>query len=202
MIKKRAFTMAEAVIVMAIAGIFAVLSMSVVRNLMDPQKKEQPMYKKAYYTTEKIIEMLINSNDLYPTGNFMDGRDVIIDGTTYPGTHPLNKFCAAFKSMLNNAEEIDDYNLMGGCSLIDNNGFVWEIFGNAPSPSFFQVYLYDTEKNYRLDEDEMDGYLALLRIHPNGRIQFSNTEVCNNIDNADLRRCKMIRYLRTQNYIK
>lgn len=66
---KKAFTLAESLITMAIIGIIMALSIpAVIQSTNDTA----PLFKKAYGTVEEITNELVNDVSLYPTGELSD----------------------------------------------------------------------------------------------------------------------------------
>jgi prepilin-type N-terminal cleavage/methylation domain-containing protein len=63
---KKGFTLAETLITMAIIGIIMALSIpAVIQNTNDTQ----PLFKKAFNTTEEVVSDLVNDSFLYPSGD-------------------------------------------------------------------------------------------------------------------------------------
>ena len=66
---KKAFTLAEALVTMAIIGIVMALSIpAVIQSTNDTR----PLFKKAYNTVETVVNELINDVSLYPSGDLSD----------------------------------------------------------------------------------------------------------------------------------
>ena len=81
---KKAFTLAEALVTMAIIGIVMALSIpAVIQSTNDTR----PLFKKAYYTVETVVNELINDTSLYPSGDLSDPAS--------------GSFCENFLSRLN-----------------------------------------------------------------------------------------------------
>ena len=63
---KKAFTLAEALVTMAIIGIVMALSIpAVIQSTNDTR----PLFKKAYSTVETVVNELVNDTSLYPSGD-------------------------------------------------------------------------------------------------------------------------------------
>ena len=78
---KKGFTLAEALITMAIIGIIMTLSIPAVIQSTNDTK---PLFKKAFSTVEDIVNELINDVSIFPTGQFTN-----------------NSFCNNFFTKLN-----------------------------------------------------------------------------------------------------
>ena len=104
---KKAFTLTEVLIAMAVLGIIVSASVPVILG-MSPNKNAI-MLKKAYYTTETIVNSLINDPELYnPEEGFNDTSQVNVNGVNAVG--PI-KFRCLFASKLNinpSPEDNDD----------------------------------------------------------------------------------------------
>lgn len=66
-ITKKAFTMAEVLMVLAVLGIIAAILIPAIATLKPDQNRV--MFKKAYYLTERLIAEIINDEELYTTGS-------------------------------------------------------------------------------------------------------------------------------------
>jgi len=140
---KKAFTLAEVLVTMAILGVLIGLTTRALNDVRPNQ--EMIMYKKAYYTTSRIVSELVNDDDLYPenmddlvhdglanttieaqTGN----GEAIYKGQRYSGP---GKFCRLFAAKLNinlnacNART----NINNGGNFTTPDGMVWSMPASA-----------------------------------------------------------------------
>ena len=70
-ITKKAFTMAEVLMVLAVLGIIAAILIPSIAAMKPDQNRV--MFKKAYYLTERLISEIVNDEELYTSG---DGSEV------------------------------------------------------------------------------------------------------------------------------
>ena len=108
---KNAFTLAEVLVTMTILGVLIALTTRALSDVKPNQ--EMIMFKKAYYTTSRVVSELVNDEDLYPenlddmthdalanttieaqTGN----GEAMYKGIPYSGP---GKFCRLFAAKLN-----------------------------------------------------------------------------------------------------
>ena len=157
---KKAFTMAELLIALAIIGVIVLFIKPTVEKI-SPDEHELKM-KKAFRTTQDVVQKMISSELYYPNNDpdnpgFRDQTAVTLpDGTVASGN---SKFCQIFASMLNTVGEVDcseatppfDYNVLtikdgslgaayalGGKNFTTTDGFTWTIptRNNAESTVF------------------------------------------------------------------
>lgn len=95
--RKRGFTLAELMIVLAILGIVSAILTPVIFDAMPDENKLK--FKKAYYTMQRTTDAVLNS-DVYPEGDL-----------SKPSS-PAKVFCAAFADMLNTI--VDNCNASSG----------------------------------------------------------------------------------------
>lgn len=104
-IMKKGFTLGELYITMGIIGVLAAVLLPVMKSAMPD--KNASMFRKAYYTTERIVSELINDDDLYPDNDDKDEKylanteRVKYKNELYEGN---TKFCALFLEKLNPKE--------------------------------------------------------------------------------------------------
>lgn len=103
--KLKGFTLAEILIAMLVLGIIIAASVPVILQ-MTPNKNAV-MMKKAYYTTETIVESLINDTTYYPDDSkgFEDSTVVKIPGTA-DDCPSATKLQCLFASKLNIKEDL------------------------------------------------------------------------------------------------
>ena len=100
--KKRGFTLAETVIVIATISFLAVILLGSLSG-MQPDK-EKVMFKKAYQITERTVGELVNDESIYPYDpnniGFFNTSPADVEGTniSYSGNQ---KFCMFFARKLN-----------------------------------------------------------------------------------------------------
>ena len=137
--KIQGFTLSEILIALLVLGIIVAASVPLIMDLAP--NKNAIMIKKAYYTTETIVNALINDTTYYP-----EYKD---DGTSYVGfdnreqvTSPIDatksinggaKFPCLFASKLNIKDSIHDdgacTNTAGVKTVTTNDGMVWYLTG-------------------------------------------------------------------------
>ncbi len=104
---KRAFTLAELMIVLTILGVVAAILTPLVFNSAPDENKLR--FKKAYYTLQRTTDAIMNS-DTYPEGDMSKVAN------------PAKTFCYAFSDMLNtmydNCEGTSALNVNSGSAFI------------------------------------------------------------------------------------
>ncbi len=100
MFKKKGFTTAEVLITLGIAGVLAMMVLPMTNKLKP--NREMMMFKKAYHETNRIVDELVNDDDLYPDDNssdsgFSNTSEAEYKGKTFSGD---SKFCSLFASKL------------------------------------------------------------------------------------------------------
>ena len=115
---KKAFTLSEMMIAMAVLGILLAIVIPTIVNTRPDERKM--LTKKAYYVTEQVISGLINDPQLYPDNTmyctddnadttcyygFDDETSVTYNGTTYSGK---TKFPKLFAEQVNVKEVTED----------------------------------------------------------------------------------------------
>ena len=142
---KKAFTLAELLIALAVVGVLVAILMPIIFSIMPDQNAL--MAKRAYYTTQTVISELINDDNCYPdqtystnprTG-FEDGYGYINcekwgadeDTEDYINTEgdPLMKFATLFADKLDIKKgtlEVNSNNK--GLSFTTKDGMVYNIF--------------------------------------------------------------------------
>lgn len=99
--RKKAFTMAEVMVVLAVIGVLVAILTPTIVKLSPNQNKI--MFKKAYYITERVINELINDETYYSYTNdtqpgFIDQSAITVDGVSITGP---SKFCTLFAMKIN-----------------------------------------------------------------------------------------------------
>jgi len=142
---KKAFTLAETVIVLAVIGVIATL---LLRGLQDTQPdREKIMFKKAYQITERTVGEIVNDEAIYPYHSdkigfynkekaYVEGTDTFFEGD--------EKFCQFFARKVNTYAPAlwDDANKQ--CTFETTDGISWIVpsnFDNTVSPKISQVTL-------------------------------------------------------------
>lgn len=146
-ITKKAFTMAEVLMVLAVLGIIAAILIPAIATLKPDQNRV--MFKKAYYLTERLIAEIVNDEQLYPSSNVVGfpnmnvaklvksdgtgeddmkvedrGTSTIVGDNTAGSAAQGNKLCLLFQDRLN---LITDTNGTTGCGGTTNT------FGGNPN---------------------------------------------------------------------
>ena len=94
---KRAFTLAEIIIALAIIGVICIATMGILKTAMPT--KEESIHKKVTTLVEQAVERLADNEVMYPLNEdkalfgFKNTQKVIVDGQEYEGD---TKFCKLF----------------------------------------------------------------------------------------------------------
>lgn len=98
---KKAFTLAELMIALVVTGVLSAVLIPAVVEI--PVNQNKIMFKKAYYSSERVVSELINDDKLYPLSDtlvgFLNTVAATIGGTTY--STPATKFCNLFVEKIN-----------------------------------------------------------------------------------------------------
>lgn len=98
--RKKAFTMAEVMVVMAVLGILAAVMIPTIIKIRPNQNKI--MFKKAYYVTERVVNELVNDDALYADTDTLRPGFLNEDAPTdFPTISSVTKFCKLFANKLN-----------------------------------------------------------------------------------------------------
>ncbi len=164
--KYRAFTLAEVLIVLAIIAVLAVLVTPMLMNTVP--NKEMVMFKKAYATTDRIVNELIHDEDFYPEdpnerligfqhtqiGPGMNGTGAREQEASYHGEIVAgdSKFCKLFASKLKLQGErrcrIGRYSLAAGGTFTTTDGIIWSMpFGDFSDNGFTEQIAVDVNGN-------------------------------------------------------
>ena len=104
--RKKGYTLSEVLVVLALLGVLAAILLPAIARVRPDRNKM--MFKKAYYTAERIVYELVNDDALYPSVSGKKGLDylssVTFGGNTYSGN---TKFCGLFVRKVNT---VNDYN--------------------------------------------------------------------------------------------
>ncbi|MEE3348433.1 MAG: type II secretion system protein [Candidatus Gastranaerophilaceae bacterium] len=113
--KRKAFTLAEVMITLAVLGILASIILPAVSRIRP--NKSKAMFKKAYYVAERMVYELVNDQDLYPSNGSYVGFDNTATASYLGIEYPTNntgssanagegaKFCQLFARKLNTASD-------------------------------------------------------------------------------------------------
>lgn len=99
---KFGFTMSEVMVTLVMLGIIGAILIPMISEAKPDRKKV--MFKKAYYSAEKVINELANDSELYPDSTtvgvigFGNTDAVTVAGTSYSGN---TKFCNLFAQSVN-----------------------------------------------------------------------------------------------------
>ena len=97
--KLKGYTLSEVMIALLVLGTIIACCMPIISNMAP--NKNAIMLKKAYFTTQQIINDLVNDDSYYPNGNLReDTGEVTVHGTNIT-TSGDNKFPCLFASKLN-----------------------------------------------------------------------------------------------------
>jgi len=128
---KRAFSLAEVLITLTIAGVIAMVTIPVITRSFE--ENQVTLYKSAFKTVESVISELTNDINLYPAGNFY-----------YNSTNTLaNYFCNNFKDKINviSTANCDSYTPYTAPNFTTSNGMRWFGFNNNFSTSVANVWV-------------------------------------------------------------
>ena len=116
MARKRGFTLAELMIVLAILGVIAAILTPLIFNAAPDENKLR--FRKAYYTIQRATDAVLNS-DTYPEGDLSKVAD------------PAKTFCYAFSDILNTMYD----NCEADSTIVVNssNAFVYDPENSATS---------------------------------------------------------------------
>ncbi len=121
--KKDGFTLAEVLIALSIVGVVAIIMIGSLGKIKPNQEKA--MFRKAYYTVERVVSELLNDEELYPDStDLTDTSEVTYREETYSGKL---KFCELFQAKVNVAEVGEECSYMNGITRIiaDTSAKVW-----------------------------------------------------------------------------
>lgn len=135
---KKAFTMAEVMVVLAVIGVLVAILTPTIVKLGPNQSKI--MFKKAYYITERVVNELINDETFYSDSDsnrpgFVNDDAVTVNGSSISG---VTKFCQLFSTKVNTSGTISctsgktspvatgNANLSSG-NFTTNDGITWHI---------------------------------------------------------------------------
>lgn len=132
---KKAFTLAETLVVLAIIGVLAAILLKAVKDLQPD--REKIMFKKAYQLTERVVGELVNDESIYPYDpdaiGFYNTASADVEGTTtsYAGE---SKFCQFFARKLNTFSNAVWDGANKRCTFDTTDGISWIVpsnFSNA-----------------------------------------------------------------------
>ncbi|MFA7659009.1 MAG: prepilin-type N-terminal cleavage/methylation domain-containing protein [Candidatus Gastranaerophilaceae bacterium] len=143
MLVKKGFTLSEVMVTLGLIGVLAAILIPTITRTAPDSKKI--MFKKAYYTTEQTIRMLINDDAFYPATattkisgvvyqrgfNYTD----VTDGMNIPAS--TNKFCYLFSQRLKTVGTVScpsAYMTNGKFTTAD--GMTWIIHQSFMAPDF------------------------------------------------------------------
>jgi len=157
---KNAFTLGEVLIVLALFGALAAMILPNIAAIKP--SKSKVLFKKAYYTAERMVYEIVNDEDLYPSEGDHTGLantdEVSYMGNNYSGT---TKFCGLLGAKLNTTDTqlqctVDAYNqhsatctaaqyAAGTCgSFTTTDGIVWYVPITAPADDSEMTIFVDT----------------------------------------------------------
>ena len=144
---KKAFTLAETLIVLVIIGVIAIIVISAIGNLQPD--KEKIMFKKAYSITERAVGELVNDETIYPYNpnriGFRNTDTADVEGTSesYGGAE---KFCQFFGRKLNTfaPPQFDGVNL---CTFQTTDGMDWSVMSDFQDTTERVVVFVDVNGN-------------------------------------------------------
>lgn len=134
---KRAFTLAEVLVSLALLGVLAAILIPVIsRAKPNPNKV---MFKKAYSTLENVVAKMINDDTIYPDTTY--GFSIETDPTERAGSY--NKFCYYLAENLNTigatACPLSTVSTTPSAPFaITGDGILWYIYPNTSALRFME----------------------------------------------------------------
>lgn len=125
---KKAFTLAETLIVLVLVGVLAIIVLSSLTKLQPD--REKMLFKKAYSITERTVGELVNDESIYlydPNKigfRNTDPADVEGTSTVYQGAE---KFCRFFARKLNTFEDTTFDSSTNSCDFQTTDGITWNV---------------------------------------------------------------------------
>ncbi len=181
---KKAFTLAEVMVTMAVFGVLVALVLPAIANIRP--NKSKALFKKAYYTAERMVFELVNDEDFYPTtGDEIGFSNTVVAsylGQSYGGddeTDAKKKFCSLFARKVNTIS--DDINCDAAHSVPTANATYTE-------PSFITTdgiswYLPITKFDKTGEDISETIYVDINNTkEPNCKYDEQNPSKCNNPD--------------------
>ncbi len=146
--KKIAFTLAEALIVLSIVAILA--SLSIVATTKSKPDEHIIMFRRAYSTTAKTVQSLLNDSSLYPDANGAENTSQLgsvsfnkrgLRGNG--GDRSTNNFAFNFMSRLNTIDGSSSMSCTGSrpatSSFSTADGIYWSITDNIQSSGYAYI---------------------------------------------------------------
>lgn len=198
----KAFTLAEVMVTMAVFGILVALVLPAVANIRP--NKSKALFKKAYYTAERMVFELVNDEDFYPTtGDEIGFSNTVVAsylGHSYGGDNDADakkKFCSLFARKVNTlSDEIkcdashqsplgDGY--FKEPAFITTDGIAWYMpitkfdkTGNDIAESIYVDVNNNQEPNCQYDEKNpskcKNPDIFEIKVEPDGKMSISGTK--------------------------
>lgn len=188
MLRNKAFTMAEALIVLSVVGVLAALSVVATNN--SKPDESVIMFRKGYATASKIIQNMMNDTTLYPRANQMRVSSKL-GSTAYnktgladtTGTNK-NNFAYNFALLANpvtsltgtNCKNFTDTSIEKNCKFTTADGIYWEVSSIMTSSNpnaYITMNLFGSNSNgctYNKDTCPMPTKF-ILRVNKFGKIK-------------------------------
>lgn len=186
---KKAFTLAETLIVFTIIGVLATIMLSSF-NKINPDKKKT-MFKKGYSVAERVIGELVNDETLYPYDEnnigFLNTISVPIPGGG-GNTTADTKFCELFTTKVNilGAPQITK----DKCTFSTSDGINWVINTTTTITSYPKTIIIDTNgdegPNSTAVNDSQDQFT--INYYADGRITVTNAKEIEFLKSQNLRK--------------
>ena len=172
---KKAFTLAETLIVLSIIGVLALIVLSTLQN--SAPDKNKAMFKKAYSITERTVAELVNDETLYPYDldriGFLNVDVVQIPGTT-EAAEGDTKLCKLFTSKLNLlGEPVYENNT---CTFETTDGVFWTMptgIDDFADKKTITVDVNGTQNEPNLASGDKQDIFS-INIYSDGRVNVSN----------------------------
>ena len=171
---KNAFTLAETLIVMAIIGVLATITMVALTGSLPDKKKA--MFKKGYSVIERTVGEVVNDETLYPFNRekigFLNDESVEIPGTGMVAAG-ANKHCVIFANKLNTVGNASaDF-----CKFETTDGIYWELPATAFSTTNLeQIFVIDVNGSDKGPNTRGDDVFQVI-VRADGKIRVEDGSV-------------------------
>jgi len=131
---KKGFTLSEVMVTLGVLGVIAAILIPAVTKVTPDANKI--MLRKAYFTTEKVVNSLISDDSIYPIGTLTADSDGVMVSKGFNNTDTTNmgvpvgndKFCYLFTQRINTTSANCTAATVGGVpayTFTTSDGIVW-----------------------------------------------------------------------------